>query len=78
MIVNPAIRSPAAVSHPFTLNELRAHNPIAEEPSSTSTLTFSGLVLAVFLAIGAFIRGANSSSVTMTDYWVTLVAHRST
>jgi hypothetical protein len=55
MIANPAIPSPAAVPHPFTLNELRAHSSIAEEPSSTSALTLSGLVLAVVLAIGAFI-----------------------
>ena len=55
MIANPAIPSPAAVPHPFTLNDLRAHSSIAEEPSSTSALTLSGLVLAVVLAIGAFI-----------------------
>jgi hypothetical protein len=55
MIANPAIASPAAVPHPFTLNDLRAHSSIAEEPSSTSALTLSGLVLAVVLAIGAFI-----------------------
>jgi hypothetical protein len=55
MIANPAIPSPAAVPHPFTLNDLRAHSSIAEKPSSTSALTLSGLVLAVVLAIGAFI-----------------------
>ena len=44
----------AAVPHPFTLNDLRAQ-PHREEPSSTSTPIFSGLVLAVFLATGAFI-----------------------
>jgi hypothetical protein len=54
MIANPAIPSPAAVPHPFTLNDLRAHSSIAEEPSSTSALTLSGLVLAAVLAIGAF------------------------
>ena len=54
MIANPAIASPAAVPHPFTLNDLRAHSSIAEEPSSTSALTLSGLVLAAVLAIGAF------------------------
>jgi hypothetical protein len=55
MIANPAISSPAAVPHPFTLNDLRAHRSIAEEPSSVSALTLSGLVLAVVLAIGAFL-----------------------
>jgi hypothetical protein len=46
MIANPAIPYPAAVPHPFTLNDLRVHSSIAEEPSSTSALTLSGLVLA--------------------------------
>jgi hypothetical protein len=55
MIANPAIPYPAAVPDPFTLNDLRMHNSIAEEPSSTSALTFSSLVLAVVLAICAFI-----------------------
>ena len=55
MIANPAIPSSAAVSHPFTLNDLRAHSSIAEEPSSPSAMTFSGLIVAVVLAIGAFI-----------------------
>ena len=55
MIANPAIPYPAAVPHPFTLNDLRPHSSIAEKPSSTSALTLSGLVLAVVLAIGAFI-----------------------
>ena len=55
MIANPAIPSPAPVPHPFTLNDLRVHSSIAEEPSSTSGLTLSGLVLALVLAIGAFI-----------------------
>jgi len=55
MIANPAIPYPAAVPHPFTLNDLRVHSSIAEEPSSTSALTLSGAVLAVVLAIGAFI-----------------------
>ena len=55
MIANPAIPYPAAVPHPFTLNDLRMHSSIAEEPSSISALTLSGLVLAVVLAIGAFI-----------------------
>ena len=55
MIANPAIPHPGGVSHPFALNDLRVHNTIAEEPSSTSALTLSGLVLAVVLAIGAFI-----------------------
>ena len=53
MIANPAIPSPAAA--PLTLNDLRAHSSMAEEPSSTSAMTFSGLILAVVLAIGAFI-----------------------
>ena len=53
MIANPAIPSPAAA--PLTLNDLRAHSSIAEEPSSTSAMTFSGLILAVVLAICAFI-----------------------
>jgi hypothetical protein len=57
MIANPAITYPAAVPHPSTLNDLRVHSPIAEEPPSTSAsaLTLSSLVLAVVLAIGAFI-----------------------
>ena len=55
MIANPAIPYPAAVPHPFTLNDLRMHSSIAEEPSSTSALTLYGLGLAVVLAIGAFI-----------------------
>jgi hypothetical protein len=55
MIASPAIPSPAAVPHPFALNDLRMHSSIAEEPSSTSALTLYGLVLAVVLAIGAFI-----------------------
>ena len=55
MIANPAIPYSAAVPHPFTLNDLRMHPSVAEEPSSTSALTRSGLVLAVVLAIGAFI-----------------------
>ena len=55
MIANPAIPYPAAVSHPFTLNDLRMRRSMAEEPSSTSALAISGLVLAVVLAIGAFI-----------------------
>jgi len=55
MIANPAIPYPAAVPHPFTLNDLRAHSSTAEEPSSTSALTLPGLGLAVVLAIGAFI-----------------------
>jgi hypothetical protein len=49
MIANPAIPPP------FTLNDLRMHSSIAEEPSSTSALTLSGLGLAVVLAIGTFI-----------------------
>ena len=55
MIANPAIPYPAAVPHPFTLNDLRVHSSTAEEPSSTSALTLSGMVLAVVLAIGTFI-----------------------
>ncbi len=55
MIANPAIPYPAAVPHPFTLNDLRVHSSIAEEPSSPSALTLSGAALAVVLAIGAFI-----------------------
>jgi hypothetical protein len=55
MIANPAIPYPAAVPNPFTLNDLRMHPSVAEEPSSTSALTLAGLVLAVVLAIGAFI-----------------------
>ena len=53
MIANPAI--PSSAPAPLTLNDLRAHTSIAEEPSSTSAVTFSGLILAVVLAIGAFI-----------------------
>jgi hypothetical protein len=55
MIANPAIPDPVSVSPPFTLNDLRVHSSITEEPSSTSALTFSGLALAVVLAIGVFI-----------------------
>ena len=55
MIANPAIPSPASVPLPFTLNDLRLHSAVAVEPSSNSALNLSGLVLAVVLAIGAFI-----------------------
>jgi hypothetical protein len=55
MIANPAIPYPGGVPHPFTLNDLRVHNTVADEPSSASALTLSGLALAVVLAIGAFI-----------------------
>src|SRR5512133_1720400 len=55
MIANPAIPYPAAVALPFTFDDLRVQSSIVEEPSSTSALTLSGLVLAVVLAIGAFI-----------------------
>jgi len=55
MIANPAIPSPVSVPHAFTLNDLRPHSAVAEVPSSTSVLNVSGLVLAVVLAIGAFI-----------------------
>jgi hypothetical protein len=55
MISNSAMPYPGSVPHPFTLNDLRVHNTITEEPSSTSALTLSGLALAVVLAIGAFI-----------------------
>ena len=55
MIASPAIPHPGGLPHPFTLNDLRVHNTIAEEPSSTSALPLSGLALAVVLAIGAFI-----------------------
>jgi hypothetical protein len=57
MIANPAIPYPAAVPHPFTLNDLRVHDTIGEKPSSSSssTLTLYGMGLAVVLAIGAFI-----------------------
>jgi hypothetical protein len=51
MIANPAI--PAAV--PATLNDFRVHSSIAKEPSSTSAMAFSGLVLAMVLATGAFV-----------------------
>ena len=49
MIVNPA------VPNAFTLNDLRMHSTITEEPSSTSPLTRYGLIAAGVLAIGAFI-----------------------
>ena len=49
MIANPAI------PHPYTLNDVRVHSSIAEEPSSTSALTVSGLAVAALLAIGMFI-----------------------
>ena len=55
MIANSATPYPGGVPHPFTLNDLRVHNTIAEEPSSTSALALSGLALAAVLAIGAFI-----------------------
>src|SRR5450432_2018141 len=55
MIANPAIPHPAALPQPFSLNDLRPHSAVAEEPSSTSALNLSGLILAVVLAIGAFI-----------------------
>jgi hypothetical protein len=55
MIASPTVPSPAAIPHPFALNDLRMHSSIAEEPSSTSALTLYGLVLAVVLAIGAFV-----------------------
>ena len=55
MIANPVIPPPAAVPHPFTLNDFRVRSPIAEETSSMSARTFSGLVLAVVLALGGFI-----------------------
>lgn len=48
MIANPAI------PHPFTLNDLRVHSTISEEPSSTSALTLAGVALAVVLAIAAY------------------------
>jgi hypothetical protein len=55
MITNPAIPYPAALSHPFTLNDLRMHRSMPEEPSSNSALALPGLALAVVLAIGAYI-----------------------
>jgi hypothetical protein len=55
MIANPAIPHPAALPQPFSLNDLRPHTAVAEEPSSNSALNLSGLILAVVLAIGAFI-----------------------
>ena len=55
MIANPGIPYPAAVPHPFTLDDLRVHSSAAEEPSSASSLSLFGPVLAVVLAIGAFI-----------------------
>jgi hypothetical protein len=56
MIANPAIPLPGAIPHPFSLNDLRPHSPVAEAPSSSANaLTLSGLVLAAVLAIGAFI-----------------------
>ncbi len=55
MIANPAIPYTAALSHPFTLNDLRMRRSMAEEPSSSSALALSGLALAVALAIGAFV-----------------------
>jgi hypothetical protein len=55
MIANPAIPNPAAVPRPFTLNDLRLHTSISQEPSSTPALPLYGLALAVALAIGVFI-----------------------
>jgi hypothetical protein len=55
MIANPAIPYPGGVPDSFTLNDLRVHDTIEEKPSSHSTLTLSGMGLALVLAIGAFI-----------------------
>ena len=55
MIANPAIPFPGDVPHPFTLNDLRVHDTIKEEPSPTSKLTLYGMGLAMALAIGTFI-----------------------
>jgi hypothetical protein len=55
MIANPAISHPGTVPRHFTLNDLRLRRYTAEEPSSNSALTVSGLVLAAVLAIGAFV-----------------------
>jgi hypothetical protein len=55
MIANPAIPYPGGVPHTFTLNDLRVHSTVAEEPSPTSPLTLYGAVLAIVLAIGAFV-----------------------
>jgi hypothetical protein len=55
MISNSATPYPRGVAHPFTLNDLRVQNTVAEQPPSTSGLTLAGVALAVVLAIGAFL-----------------------
>ena len=55
MIANPDISYDSSVPHPFTLNDLRVQNTIADEPSPSSALTVAGLALAAVLAIGGFI-----------------------
>lgn len=52
MIEKLILPVPTAVPHPFTLDDLRVHSSIRKAPSA---LTISCRVLAVVLAIGAFI-----------------------
>src|SRR6266496_6517977 len=55
MIENTAHPYPEAASHPFTLNDMRVHNTFDDEPSPASSVALYGMVLAVILAIGAFV-----------------------
>lgn len=55
MIANPAMSYPTSVPRQFTLNDFRVRSYVAEDKSSNSTLTVSGVVLVVVLALGAFV-----------------------